>query len=318
MSKPYTAVKKTNWGLYAIIATGAVAVLAVAGYAGISRGAGGPRIEINDASYTAYTSTHVTAERWKYVIRNDATCDGSIWSLEGRQGNYSEIVYGSNVYTPASKGEIAEHDGKYICFNALLTNGEWEQVGTRLNIINNDSATVTLPANWHELTDAEKIALNPYGCDLAFGSISIDLATGRCQVSLTGGPHVQDTNLRDVSFFLRGYISGTLAGNEDLVYGEAYGIFRDHVAEASFDEEGNPVDLGETCHSPQYSQSGEDLSEPVPAVLKPFYDSLDNRHDSHLESYHSVLLSHSVVAWLGDDGLTVTSYCKYDMPLIIQ
>ena len=122
------------------LATLAAAALIIISVASYSKAAGGPHITKENNTYTGRASTAPSyedefVERWKYVIRDDATCDGSIFTNNGEDAdNLIDVVYGSNSFTPADTDEIASFNGKYICFNALLTNGNWLQVGSQLEL----------------------------------------------------------------------------------------------------------------------------------------------------------------------------------------
>ena len=86
-------------------------------------------------------------EKWKYLIREDDTCSGSIFRDGGRdQGNtvlYHRqsddspvyVKYNSNVFhldAPWSEFIADIYIGQYICFQALLTDGSWAAPAGRL------------------------------------------------------------------------------------------------------------------------------------------------------------------------------------------
>ena len=215
MSKPYTAVKKTNWVLYAVIAAVLLIAAAVILSLGLSSSAapGGPyRIKVTSRggitnSYTAlpeagevFDQPDLHVERWKWVIRGDGTCNGSIFTNDGDgQGNLSDVVYYSNVFDPTDHPtddqmfeQINNYHDQYICFSALLSDGSWVNgLGTQLDLIR-ASTIVVLPENWDTLTTAEKIALNPYEC---IDTTQIDSESGHC---LSGGSTLPSESLDDI------------------------------------------------------------------------------------------------------------------------
>ena len=80
--------------------------------------------------------TDTIIERWKYTIRDDDTCEPSIFENGGQDaGNSIDVVYGSNSYTPADKNVIDQYDGQYICFAGVDVDGSWHHAGRQLNWI---------------------------------------------------------------------------------------------------------------------------------------------------------------------------------------
>ena len=89
--------------------------------------------ELGGGTYTAGSGDKLTIERWKYTIRDDNTCDGSVFVNNGKDaGNLTDIVYGSNSYTPANANEVGQFNDKYICFDGLDESGTWHHVGRQL------------------------------------------------------------------------------------------------------------------------------------------------------------------------------------------
>ena len=131
-SKNSISKKQFVIGLVAILIVGIVGAGIFQASAATEPGLG-VSVGLSDGSYNA-TATDVEVERWKYTIRDDDTCNGSIFTNGGRDaGNLIDVVYNSNSYTPADKEEVAEFNDKYICFNALLSDGSWEQVGRQFS-----------------------------------------------------------------------------------------------------------------------------------------------------------------------------------------
>ncbi len=115
----------------------------------------------NTNTYIAGAGDDLTVERWKYLIRDDDTCNGSIFTDGGRNqdnhplsfdsdDNAVYVVYNSNEYTPDNDDAITAHNGKYICFNAKLTDGSWQQVGRQLNLSTAAVQDNTLPSEEYE------------------------------------------------------------------------------------------------------------------------------------------------------------------------
>ena len=137
----------------------------------------GPYVEISNQNgamaYTAHASEDKTAERWKYVIRDDDTCDGTIFVDNGRgAGNFTEVVYGSNSFSADNELFSLEalndspwsgketYGGRYICFNALLDDGGWQQVGSRMDFLVSVGSHLRITAG--ELLDGGSFSLRTY------------------------------------------------------------------------------------------------------------------------------------------------------------
>ena len=105
-----------------------------------------------NGNYVAYIDSGLTnkeVQRWKYVTRDDETCNGAIFADNGQgAGNYSEIVYNSDTYTPPtdSDGE-AVYNGNYVCFNALLSDASWAQINRRITAPDISDNTLPCPEN---------------------------------------------------------------------------------------------------------------------------------------------------------------------------
>ncbi|MYB40251.1 hypothetical protein F4X86_03250 [Candidatus Saccharibacteria bacterium] len=157
---------KTNPFTYAIITVGLLAVLGIVLFFGLSGQAAGPWYVSKDgntytalpeAGYNFGSSSHIV-ERWKYAVRGDDTCDGSVFTNGGRNsdgnlqlgqdssGSPTYVVYGSESFAP-NEGQLPDFDGKYICFQALLRNGDWVSVGRQMEFTMTPTA---VPHFWDE------------------------------------------------------------------------------------------------------------------------------------------------------------------------
>ena len=134
---------KTNPLVYIMAAVGLLAVAGVAmtlvsnsrseasdpesrGYVRIST-------SLSTGAYTAESHYESPVENWRYVIRNDSTCDHTVFANGGRDsgGNLTAVVYNSDTFTPTEQQKI-DYEGQYICFRALLESGDWVGDWTQL------------------------------------------------------------------------------------------------------------------------------------------------------------------------------------------
>lgn len=120
------------------------------------------RTEGNYPIYSVRISDYsFKVERWKYVIRNDATCTGSIFRNNGQDaGNYSNVVYinqnrltteptplGTQAdisYRPSSDTVANDYNGKYICFAIRAVDGRWPTIGSQLDFSTGVRTTPTI------------------------------------------------------------------------------------------------------------------------------------------------------------------------------
>ena len=71
------------------------------------------------------TNDKVKVHRYKYVIRNDGTCDRTVFTDGGKDaGNLIKPQY-TDSFSPGNNEEVRKYNGKYICFDAVATNGAW-------------------------------------------------------------------------------------------------------------------------------------------------------------------------------------------------
>ncbi|MYB77164.1 MAG: hypothetical protein F4X83_08730 [Chloroflexi bacterium] len=99
----------------------------------------GPVLEVtkDGNTYTvSNTNTEVTIHKYKYVIRNDSTCDSSVFTNGGQDpGNLIKPQY-TDTFTPGNNEEVDKYNGKYICFDAVATNDVWakKKVSVKLSL----------------------------------------------------------------------------------------------------------------------------------------------------------------------------------------
>ena len=202
------------------MAAAAVSIIAILGIN--SRAAGGPHVTKVDNTYTAQVSTaparQNAVEAWGYVIRANSECSSDVFTEipEGYNGNLTEVVYGSNTYTPANQAEIDKFDGSYICFLATYEDEDLtESLGIQLQFSEDDGAygdgwpevPVEFPANWDDLTSTQKIELNPYDCP---EPVQINAESGRCILDNGGGQ--QSTTPAPVGTCPEGTVRGYSGG----------------------------------------------------------------------------------------------------------
>ena len=141
--------------------------------------------ENNGNTYTAELDNQINgATTWKYTIRDDATCDSSVFSSDS--DNLIDVVYSSNSYTPADKDELVEFNNKYICFSAAnaFSNSSgwyaskqlvWFEVGVTSGLQN-----VYTPVNSYDGSPIDYTgyrAFEHFGCDIKTDAL---LANGFC------------------------------------------------------------------------------------------------------------------------------------------
>ena len=127
------------------------------------------RVDLNTYSGREVHGTSITVERWKYTIRDDDTCDNSVFTDNGQDANnLIEVVYGSDSYTPADKNEIAEFDGQYVCFAGIDGDDTWHHAGRQLNWINrvNPDDPVSPEDEDEDDCDADEVATPDGDCVL--------------------------------------------------------------------------------------------------------------------------------------------------------
>ena len=127
---------KTNPLIYIMAAVGLLAVVGVVVVLmSNSRSKASPtsesvsyvNITVESGAYSAHAVGYESpVENWRYVVRNDDTCDSSVFTNGGREseGNLAAVVYGSDTFTPTEQ-QKTDYEGQYICFRALLENGDW-------------------------------------------------------------------------------------------------------------------------------------------------------------------------------------------------
>ena len=132
MTKSKIRDSKANLWLLGLIAAATIATILIS-LAHPSKAAtqsvGTLTIDISNGTYRASASGQV--RHWQYVIRDDATCNQSIFSPQGQSSNLTAIVW-SNAYTPAQT-ELDKLWGQYICFKAVDLNGKGHQIGRQLS-----------------------------------------------------------------------------------------------------------------------------------------------------------------------------------------
>ena len=321
------AKNKANWGFYLVVAAVSLIAVALILSLGLSGSAAGPyHIKVTDRggvtnSYTALPEagevfgSNLYVERWKWVIRGDDTCNGSIFTNDGEgQGNLSDVVYYSNVFDPTEQ-QIVEYDGQYICFSALLSDGSWENgLGTQLDLIPEVSTdNDPLPGSWdsyclNESSYWEGSSPEEAWCDE--NDERTPIKGGRA-----AGVAFAPISSAELTGFIEGYISGETADNEKLVWRDLYQTFESFVADSGiaatvcYQISGDRVDFYK-------SVSGGDIPADVPADLQGFvsgYASLavDEERNNFwflAEASAYILLIHQVVQ--SGDGETLI--CKYD------
>ena len=143
-----------------------------------------------------YNSTSV--ESYKYTIRDDTTCDSSVFSDGGSDaGNLTDVVYNSNSYTPADKSEIDLYNDKYICFAGNLTDGGWSHDYSQLDWhLGATIASQTVDCEPHEIATTDGICIPADGSEVG-AEVGAGVECEEGEVATPGGTCILDESEED-------------------------------------------------------------------------------------------------------------------------
>ena len=116
-------------------------------------------IDIQKGTYRASASGKV--RYWQYVLRSDASCNGSVFS-QPQSGNLTTMVW-SKAFRFTTQNNIDNYEGQYICFRAVAYNGKHHYIGRQLSLGNHFASrrlTRAIGKDGYEVVNNSGLELN--------------------------------------------------------------------------------------------------------------------------------------------------------------